>query len=449
MSVAVNEKNTTLEVVAMINKSLSLNPSIIAMRREASECFEKIKLPENKTEEYRHTPITRLLQKNFELEAPSATAGDISLKDFLIPAIDGNVVVLVNGVFSSTLSSISSPPEEVQISNLGDALAAGDELALRHIGKYADYRTDAFTAWNTAAWSNGIYVRVPSGTRVKKPVVIYHLHDTRGGQVISACRNLFILGDNSEANIIEKFDSLGNSNHFSNTVTEAMVGEYAKLDLYSIQNDSGNRYQHGTTHIHQADSSRVNTFTFTLNGKFVRNNLTLSLDGERIESHMFGLYLITGDTLADNHTVVDHRKPNSFSNEIYKGIMEGNSRGVFNGKIYVRPQAQKTNAFQANRNILLSEKATVNTKPQLEIWADDVKCSHGCTTGQLDEEALFYLQARGIAKETARAMMLYAFAVEILNNVQHPELKSYFDHLVSERLHKTFDDENRSVAFHT
>ena len=164
-----------------------------------------------------------------------------------------------------------------------------------------------------------------------------------------------------------------------------------------------------------------------MNGKLVRNNLQLALDGEGIESHMFGLYLVTGDTLADNHTVVDHQKPNSFSNEMYKGIMDGNSKGVFNGKIYVRPQAQKTNAFQANRNILLSDKATVNTKPQLEIWADDVKCSHGCTTGQLDEEAMFYLQTRGINKETARAMMLYAFAVEILENVKNPELKEYFD----------------------
>jgi Fe-S cluster assembly protein SufD len=217
-----------------------------------------------------------------------------------------------------------------------------------------------------------------------------------------------------------------------------VVDENAGLNFYSIQNDSGNRHQYGYTHIHQANASRANTFTFMLDGKLIRNTLQLSLDGEGIESHMIGLYLITGDTLADNHTVVDHRKPNSYSNEIYKGIMDGDSKGIFNGKIYVRPQAQKTNAFQANRNILLSDKATVNTKPQLEIWADDVKCSHGCTTGQLDEEALFYIRTRGIPKETARAMMLYAFALEVLNNVKHPELKAYLIDLVSERLHKNF-----------
>ena len=214
--------------------------------------------------------------------------------------------------------------------------------------------------------------------------------------------------------------------------------ENAEANFYSIQNDSGNRYQYNLTQFYQLNHSRVNTFTFTLNGKLVRNNLQLALDGEGIESHMFGLYLLENDTLADNHTVVDHKKANSFSNELYKGIMDGNSKGVFNGKIYVRPNAQKTNAFQANRNILLTDKATINTKPQLEIWADDVKCSHGCTTGQLDDEAMFYLQTRGINKETARAMMLYAFAGEILDNINHPELKDYLDQLVSERLHKNF-----------
>jgi Fe-S cluster assembly protein SufD len=162
------------------------------------------------------------------------------------------------------------------------------------------------------------------------------------------------------------------------------------------------------------------------------------LDGEGIESHMYGLYLLGGNTLADNHTVADHKKPNSFSNELYKGIIDGTARGVFNGKIFVRPQAQKTNAFQANRNILLNDKATVNTKPQLEIWADDVKCSHGCTSGQLDEEAVFYLRARGISKETAQAMMLYAFAGEVLDAVKHPLLKDYLDQVISERLHKNF-----------
>ncbi|HEY0741827.1 MAG TPA: SufD family Fe-S cluster assembly protein, partial [Chryseosolibacter sp.] len=192
------------------------------------------------------------------------------------------------------------------------------------------------------------------------------------------------------------------------------------------------------TQIYQKNSSRVNTYTFTLNGKFYRNNLNLILDGEGIESHMYGLYLLNGDTLADNHTVVDHMKPNSFSNELYKGILDDSSKGVFNGKIYVRPQAQKTNAYQNNRNVLLTDSASINTKPQLEIWADDVKCSHGCTTGQIDEEALFYLQSRGINKDTARAMMLYAFAGDVVDHVPNEKMKEYIDALISDRLHKDF-----------
>ncbi|MFM7857811.1 MAG: SufB/SufD family protein, partial [Flammeovirgaceae bacterium] len=172
--------------------------------------------------------------------------------------------------------------------------------------------------------------------------------------------------------------------------------------------------------------------------EIVRNNFAIVVDGENCESHFHGLYLLHGSTLADNHTVVDHKKPNSFSNELYKGIMDGNAKGVFNGKIFVRPHAQKTNAFQSNRNILLSDSATVNTKPQLEIWADDVKCSHGCTSGQLDEEALFYLRSRGIPADTAKAMLLYAFALDVLAPVKNESLKTHLDHLISDRLHKNF-----------
>ncbi|HEY5750314.1 MAG TPA: Fe-S cluster assembly protein SufD [Chryseolinea sp.] len=437
MNVAVNEKNTTPEVVSQIQKSITQYPAQ-AYRKEALEAFQKLGLPENKSEEYKNTPITRLLQKNFVFDQPNAVAQKLDVKDYFIPGVEGNVIVMINGVFSEEHSVIVSPSSEITITNLGTAIAGQHPVAIAHLAKYADTAADAFTAWNTATWQSGVFIHVPKGKVVEKPIVIYHIHDTRGGQVITASRNLIVTELNSEVTIVEKFDSVGDGNHFSTLVTEAEVAENAGFNHYTIQNDAGNRYQVVTTNIHQERSSRVNTYTFTLSGKLVRNNLQLSIDGEGIESHMFGLYLVNGDTLADNHTVVDHRKANSFSNELYKGIMDGSSRGVFNGKIYVRPQAQKTNAFQANRNILISDKATVNTKPQLEIWADDVKCSHGCTTGQLDEEALFYLQSRGIAKETARAMMLYAFAAEILENVKHPELKVYLDQLVSERLHKNF-----------
>jgi Fe-S cluster assembly protein SufD len=436
MSVTVSDKNITADLIASIEKNVSTDASIASLRKEALESLQKLGLPPNKTEEYKFTPITRLLEKNFNFSAVNPQSKLSSIDQFKIMDLDATIIVFVNGVFVKESSSIL--PNDITILTLKDALAQKNGSLLNHLGKYADHKTDALTAWNTASFSDGVFIEVASNKTITKPVVLYHLHDASAGQVISSSRNLIVVGKSSELTVVEKFDSIGASPNFSNTVTEAVVAENAALNLYSIQNDAGARYQYGLTHIHQSNFSRLNTYTFTLNGKLVRNNLQLSLDGEGIESHMYGLYLVTGDTLADNHTVVDHRKPNSFSNELYKGIMDGSSKGVFNGKIYVRPNAQKTNAFQANRNILLTDKATVNTKPQLEIWADDVKCSHGCTTGQLDEEAVFYLQSRGINKETAQAMMLYAFAGEVLENVKDPVIKKYLDNVISERLHKTF-----------
>src|SRR5688500_4684579 len=437
MSLTVDDRNVTSEVAQLIEKKLSADTSLGEIRNEAFKSFQRLGLPENKAEEYKDTPITRILQKNFSLHEPPLSSG-ISVDNLTISSLDANKIVLVNGVFSKKLSVISSPEEEVTILSLKEALAQKNQLALKHVGQYADFKNDALTAWNTAAWNDGVFIHIKNNKIVQKPIVIHHVHDASKDEVHTVTRNLWVSGINSNATIVEKFDSVGTSNHFSNHINEAVIAENAELNFYSIQNDSGNRYQFNLTQFHQANHSRLNTFTFTLSGKLVRNNLQLALDGEGIESHMYGLYLLHKDSLADNHTVVDHRKANSFSNELYKGIMDDNSKGVFNGKIYVRPNAQKTNAFQANRNILLTEKATINTKPQLEIWADDVKCSHGCTTGQLDEEAMFYLQTRGISKESARAMMLYAFAGEILDHVKHAELKHYLDQLISERLHKNF-----------
>ena len=437
MNVTVNERNASAEVGQVIEKVLASELSLKELRNEAFETFQRLGLPQNKAEEYKDTPIARTLLKNFNFRSPEIR-GHVDPKAFYIPSLDANILVFINGIFSKEHSTLISPETEMSITSLREAVVDNNPVALKHIGKYADFRSDALVAWNTAAWNDGLFLQIKNNQVVEKPVILHHIQDASATESISVNRNLIIAGSNSKITIIEKFDSVGQGNHFSNSVTEVVVSENAEVNSYSIQNDSGNCYQYNLVQYYQLNHSRVNTFTFTLNGKLVRNNLQLSLDGEGIESHMFGLYLLNHDTLADNHTVVDHKKANSFSNELYKGIMDGNSKGVFNGKIYVRPNAQKTNAFQANRNILLTDKATVNTKPQLEIWADDVKCSHGCTTGQLDEEAMFYLQTRGISKETARAMVLYAFAGEILDNVKHTELKTYLDQLVSERLHKNF-----------
>lgn len=434
MSLTTTDKNLTTQIIAALQEKLAGSDD--TARLEALEAFQKAGLPTTKHEEYKNTPITRELVNNFSFAENDSRASSADISEFLVPMEKANVVVFINGKISFERSTFDSS-SEITILSLKDALNSSN-TARNHFGKFVSNKEEAYTAWNTAAWTDGLYVEVPNNTVVSKPLFIHYFNDATKGDITTATRNLFVLGKSSEVTIIEKFDSTGHGNHFQNLVNEIIVNENAGFNLYSIQNDSGKRYQHALTEIYQKNSSRVNTYTFTMNGKLIRNNLRLSLDGEGIESHMYGLYLTGGETIADNHTVVDHRKPNSFSNEMYKGIMDGSSKGVFNGKIYVRPQAQKTNAFQTNRNILLTDKASVNTKPQLEIWADDVKCSHGCTSGQLDEEALFYLRTRGISKETAQAMMLYAFAGEVLDNVKHPVLKKYLDAVISERLHKNF-----------
>lgn len=437
MSIVVSEKNITTDIVSKLEKEIS-GLGAAELRQEAVASLKRLGLPGSKNEEYKHTPLTRLLEKNFNFSLENAPATDELPADYEIPGLTGNVLVFINGVLSLRHTKIVSDPKKVSVIPMREALGTNNPVVISHLGKIADHTTDAFAAWNTAAWKDGVFIHVPANTVVEEPVIIYHIHDINAGQVSTAVRNLVVVEKSSELTVLEKYDSYGTANGFSTTVTEGRVGENAGVTWFTIQNDKGNRYQFDHKQFDQTSSSRVNTYTFTLSGKAVRNNLNLNLDGQNIESHMYGLYLLGGDTLADNHTVVDHRQPNSFSNEMYKGIMDDSSRGVFNGKIYVRPNAQKTNAFQSNRNIILSEKAQVNTKPQLEIWADDVKCSHGCTSGQLDEEALFYLRARGISKESARAMMLYAFAAELLETIKHPGIKEFVDSIIGERLHKTF-----------
>jgi len=434
MSVTATDKTISENVASWINRNAQPSPILRTLVEQATTDFIRLGLPANKAEEYKHTPITRTLEKAIDFSRVN-TASELDPSPFFIGGIEAQVLVFINGTYSSKHSNFS-PVSGVSITTLQEALKTHSELVTRHIGRYADHKTDALTAWNTASWSDGVFVHIADDTAATQPILIYHITDTSKGQIVTVNRNLFVIGKNSAVTIVEKFDSSGSENSFCSLVTEGVVADNGELNFYSIQNDAANHINQ--KHIHQGDKSRVNTFTYTLDGKLVRNNLHLALDGENIESHMYGLYLLKGDTLADNHTTVDHKKPNAFSNELYKGIMDGNSKGVFNGKIYVRPNAQKTNAFQANKNILLTNAAAVNTKPQLEIWADDVKCSHGCTTGQLDEEALFYLQSRGIQKETARAMMLYAFAAETLQNIKQPVIGEYLDKLIRARFNKEF-----------
>lgn len=425
----------------IINEMIETQPAFevaVDTRTQALGQLKKLGLPGGKQEEYRFTPVTRHLEKHFSWDTKNAESSLSSVSDFLIPELDANVIVLVNGKFNAMLSKVVSMECEIVIRSLGDAIQSQHPAIKEHFNKYLNTESDAFAAMNSAFWQEGVFIYVPENTVVSKPVFILQVNDATRAQGISQTRILGIIEKGSSVSIIEKSDSIGAYEVFHNFAEEWIVKDEAHLEYCKIQNDAGKICQVSNSVIHQSTASKLNTFTLTLNGQLIRNNLHILIDGENCESHFYGLYLLNGNTHADNHTVVDHKKPNSFSNEMYKGIMDGNSKGVFNGKIFVRPHAQKTNAFQSNRNIIVSDTATINTKPQLEIWADDVKCSHGCTSGQLDEEALFYLRSRGISEGNAKAMLLYAFAAEVLEPIQNETLKSYLDTLIAERLQKNF-----------
>lgn len=420
----------------------SIDPSqfknLIDQRKQSLEIFKQVGLPNPKSEEYKFTPITRLLSKSFEAKELAGTNSVFGndIESLIDEADRDHCAVFVNGFYNSELSNISKSPA-ITIKPLNDAIEKYADLIINHLSD-TNKSVDPFGFLNNTQWQDGLFINVSKDASQGKPLVIYHLYDARISKVVSHTKLFVNVEQSADINIIEKTNSIGDHSIFHTFSEEIIVNENASFDYCKIQNDPGQLIQVNNTTVRQYKSSRTNTYTFTLTGKLIRNNLNIIIDGEGCESHFFGLYLLDGETIADNHTTVDHRKPNSFSNELYKGLMDGKSKGVFNGKIFVRPHAQKTNAFQSNRNILLSDTATINTKPQLEIWADDVKCSHGCTTGQLDTEALFYLQSRGIPKATAKAMLLYAFVGEVLEAVKSEELKSYLDGIVSKRLHKVF-----------
>lgn len=402
-----------------------LNEHFVAMgyahepeRKKAMDLLSTVGLPHSRTEEYRFTPIVRALEASAHF-AVSPTPEVIDTFD-LIPGMACNRVVFINGRFS---------PEHTQL--LDQSILRLDRASL----PAARDNQDPFDLLNLAFADEVIHLDIADHQQVSHPIAIVHYIESPGF-VFANPRWSLTVGEGSKVAVIEHTILKPGSAWFTNKHSLLTVKPRGSVDFVTIQQALG-EVQVNNSLVKLGDEAQALCYTCTLDGKLIRNNLTLVLDGERIDAHLHGLYLVTDNSLVDNHTVVDHRKPNSYSNELYKGVMDGQGKAVFNGKIFVRPDAQKTNAFQSNRNILLSESSNVHTKPQLEIWADDVKCSHGCTTGQLDEEALFYLRSRGIPKDAARGLLLNAFAAETLEGIHDETLRTFVESLIVHRLHPT------------
>ncbi|MBP6385647.1 MAG: Fe-S cluster assembly protein SufD [Pseudarcicella sp.] len=403
------------------------------VRKKAFETFENLSFPTTKHEEWKYSNVKNLINQNFTFSSKNNFT-EKSLDVFEIPNLEGNILYFINGIYNENLSKIVSPASEITIMKLSDATVKFPELVSSHFNTYNDNTINAFSALNTALASEGVFVHVPENSFVVQPIIVRYITDSNSENVGFNNRNLIIVEKNAELQIAESFRSIGENSVFTNIITEFYVKDSAKVHYYKVQNESNNSFHIGTTNVVQKDHSVFSANTVTANGGFVRNNLNIKIDGEFAEANMFGLYIPDEKQHIDNHTVVDHAKPNSNSNEFYKGILNGNSTGVFNGKIFVREDAQKTNAFQSCKNVLASENASMNTKPQLEIWADDVKCSHGTTTGQLNEDALFYLQSRGISKESAKSLLMLAFTQDVIDKMEIPAIKEYLQTLVAEKI---------------
>jgi Fe-S cluster assembly protein SufD len=405
------------------------------VRRAALKQFELLGFPTIRHEEWKYSNVSSLLKEAFELDNQSTIAAS-DLASLEIPNLEGNILYFVNGSYKPELSRLVSPTEQVQITSLGEALKADPDFIGSHFARYADYQDNAFTALNTALATDGVVIRVPNNKTVEQPIILRFITDARQANVASQPRNLIIVGQNAEVTLAESYRTLGQRSSFVNVVTEIVLDHDARMQYYKVQDETDKAYHIGTTQVSQTDNSHFYSATVTLNGNFIRNNLNIVLGGQHAEAFMYGLYMPNGRQHVDNHTLVDHAMPNSYSSELYKGILDDNSTGVFNGKIYVRPDAQKTNAYQSCKNVVLSPGASMNTKPQLEIFADDVKCSHGTTTGQLNDEALFYMRSRGIPKADAQTLLLYAFSQDVLSQIKIQPIREYLERVVTQKLTK-------------
>jgi Fe-S cluster assembly protein SufD len=394
------------------------------LRNTAIQHFSRLGFPTMKNEEWKYTNIAPLLNSKYSL--PVAGSFELTgeeIRERLALGNEVSLVVLENGRINESASD-TNLRAGLSVKNLYDE--KHNPVVQKHFSKYADIQTDAFAALNTAFVYDGLFLHIQKGNQVEKPLVIVQVASAREEAVIIHNRILLLAETGSAAKIASVTLSRNNSTEtFVNAVNEIVIEENTTVEFDIFQNENEKAFQICNTFVCQKKDSKFTINTSTLGGRIVRNKLNMKLDAENCETHLYGLYVADGVQVIDNHSSVMHAKPYSNSNQLYKGIVGGKAHGVFNGKILVEKDAQKTNAYQSNKNILLSDDAVINAKPQLEIFADDVKCTHGATTGQMDEESVFYLRSRGINEVAAKALLNKAFASDVLNNITIASLRDF------------------------
>lgn len=411
------------------------SPRIAALREDAMQAFETVGFPDIKQEKWRNTDIAKVLERSysFPVQPQQHTTGTDKLFKCEVPGFDTLSVTVLNGWYVNGTSQLTRYENGMIVGSLRAAFTELPELIEKHFGRIADYNVHGFAALNTALSMDGVFIYVPDNVAAEKTLQMVSVINILEDSMINI-RNLIILGKNSKLRLVQCDDSIDDHRSFINTVSEFYLGENSKLDHYKLQNKNDHSSILNSSWFNIDKFACLSSNGISLNGGFIRNESYAKLAGSGANADIYGLYLMDRNQHIDNQVFVDHAMPDCTSSEMFKGILDDHASGVFNGHILVRKDAQRTNAYQNNKNILISDKAVIDTKPFLEIYADDVKCSHGATVGQLDDQAMFYLRSRGITYENARMLLMYAFAAEIVNKISIEQLRNRIDDLVKKRL---------------
>jgi len=407
---------------------------IAPLRLSAFDRFVTLGFPTMRNEDWHFTSAAAIAEREFRMML--TPGGEVKAAD-LVPFTFGHpewpTLVFVNGRFAPDLSNVDALPAGVRVMELARAWRESPDILRRHLTKFAVYDDQSFTALNTAFMYDGAVVHIEANRSVDKPIHLLFVSDALAAKGVSHPRNLIVAEHHTDVTILESYVALGDATYFTNAVTEVAVEDAATVRHYRIQRESTRAFHIGTTQAHQARDSHYISFSFATGAALSRTNIYTTLDGPGGGSTLNGLYMVDGEQHVDHQTRIEHAQPNCFSREVYKGILDGASHGVFNGKVYVHPIAQKTDGKQSNNNLLLSDKARIDTKPQLEIFADDVKCTHGATVGRIDELALFYMKSRGIGARMARRLLTYAFAAEVLEQIELEPVRQRLEEMTLKR----------------
>lgn len=417
-----------------VRESSPTVPWLELVRNSAMDRFEQLGFPTVHEEEWKYTNLAPLGKQSF-VPATRATNASLDVAQFVYSETATAHLVVVNGFFSEELSVTTGLEGAVAIDLLSAvADARYNKVARAYLARNAGYHDNGLAALNTAFLQSGLFLWLPKNVKLETPIQVTFVTDAEHEDAASFPRLLVVAEENSSATLIENFVSTRNGQYFTNAIAEVVLKEGARLEHYRMQRESDNAFHTSITSASLGRSASYDTTSINLGGRLARHDISVVLDHEGAECWVDGLYLVGSDQHTDTHSVIDHQQPHCTSHQLYKGILDGNARAVFNGKIFVREGAQKTDAMQTNKNLLLSQQARVDTKPQLEIYADDVKCAHGAAVGQIDEEELFYLQARGINPELGRSLLTYGFAEEVIGKIKIDSIRSQLDEIVLRQL---------------